>query len=82
MNAGREGAVLVGITGGMGSGKSTVSRYWARRMSLPRIDIDEVCRQLLARDMPGWHALHGLLPDAFFTASFADQRRVRAARRP
>ena len=76
----REGAVLVGITGGMGSGKSTVSRYWARRMSLPRIDIDEVCRQLLARDMPGWHSLRTLLPSSFFTAGGdLDRRRLRTA---
>lgn len=72
--------MLVGITGGMGSGKSTVSRGWATCMDLPRIDIDEVCRQLLTRDMPGWHALHALLPDTFFTASGdLDRRRLRTA---
>lgn len=80
MDSGRDVPVLVGITGGMGSGKSTVSSFWATCMGLPRIDIDAVCRQLLARDMPGWHALHGLLPDTFFTASGdLDRRLLRTA---
>jgi dephospho-CoA kinase len=49
-------------------------------MNLPRIDIDEVCRQLLARDMPAWHSLRVLLPSMFFTAGGdLDRRRLRAA---
>ncbi len=80
MDACRERAVLVGITGGMGSGKSTVSRFWATCMNLPRIDIDEVCRQLLERNMSGWHSLRSLLPKSFFTAEGdLDRRRLRTA---
>lgn len=80
MDASSEGPMLVGITGGMGSGKSTVSRFWATFMGLPRIGIDEVCRQLLARDMPGWYALRSLLPESFFTTvGDLDRRRLRTA---
>jgi dephospho-CoA kinase len=80
MAAGGKGVVLIAITGGMGSGKSTVSRFWAAYMHLPRIDIDEVCRQLLVREMPGWHALRSLLPAAFFTArGELDRGRLRVA---
>lgn len=80
MDAGGKGVVLIAITGGMGSGKSTVSRFWAAFMRLPLIDIDEVCRQLLAREMPGWHALRSLLPQSFFTAGGdLDRGRLRAA---
>ncbi|MHB8790693.1 MAG: dephospho-CoA kinase [Desulfobulbaceae bacterium] len=80
MDTGGKGVVLIAITGGMGSGKSTVSRFWADFMHLPRIDIDEVCRQLLAREMPGWHALRSQLPATFFTAAGdLDRGRLRAA---
>ncbi|HBI14322.1 MAG TPA: dephospho-CoA kinase [Desulfobulbaceae bacterium] len=80
MEIGMKRPVLVGITGGLASGKSTVSRFWATTMDLPRIDIDEVCRQLLAKDMPGWHALRSLLPGTFFTAQGdLDRRRLRTA---
>ena len=80
MDTGREGPALVAITGGMGSGKSTVSRFWADFMDLPRIDIDAVCRQLLAREQPGWQALRALLPAVFFTApGDLDRRQLRSA---
>lgn len=80
MAAGRQGAVLVGITGGMGSGKSTVSRFWAAHAGLPRVDIDEVCRQLLEQGEPGWQALRSLLPAPFFSGKGGlDRRRLRAA---
>ena len=75
-----QGPVLVGITGGMGSGKSTVSRFWASFMGLPRIDIDGVCRFLLEKEMPGWLALRSLLPPSFFSGNGAlDRGRLRAA---
>ncbi|MDH4321712.1 MAG: dephospho-CoA kinase [Desulfobulbaceae bacterium] len=37
----------VGLTGGIGSGKSSVARYCARRFGLEIIDADRVCRHLL-----------------------------------
>ncbi len=48
---------LIGITGGMGAGKSAVSRFWSDHFHLPWIDMDQVCRDLLAKGQPGWQAL-------------------------
>ncbi|MCL7488205.1 MAG: dephospho-CoA kinase [Desulfobulbaceae bacterium] len=60
------GSHLIGITGGIGSGKSCVSRFWAAYARLPRIDIDQVCRELLEVEMPGWLALKACVDESFF----------------
>lgn len=60
--------IFIGITGGIGSGKSTVSRFWSRYAKLPLIDIDELCRELLEVEMPGWYVLKEHLGDNFFGA--------------
>lgn len=60
---------VIGVTGGIGSGKSRVCAYLAERCRLPLIDLDAVCRQLLLPQAPGWLALKQLLPDAFFTGT-------------
>jgi len=57
---------VIAITGGIGSGKSTVSRFWAARAQLPLIDIDQLCRELLEIGMPGWVALKTSLGAAYF----------------
>jgi dephospho-CoA kinase len=69
---------LIGITGGIGAGKSTVSRFWSRYMDLPLVDIDAVCRQLLAKGQAGWQALRENLDSSYFTADGTlDRRRLR-----
>lgn len=57
---------LLGITGGIGSGKSSVSRLLASYCRTPLVDIDRCCRQLLERDQPGWLALRSAFGDTFF----------------
>ena len=59
---------LIGITGGIGSGKSTVSRFWSAYAKLPLIDIDQLCRKLLEVEKPGWVALKENLGKSFFGA--------------
>ncbi len=72
--------VLIGITGGIGSGKSTVGRFWSSHYNLPLFDIDAMCRLLLEKDEPGWAALRDLLGGSFFTAGGElDRQRLRAA---
>lgn len=72
--------MLIGITGGLGSGKSTVSRFWARYMCLPLIDIDMLCRGLLAQGEPGWQALRRNIDASFFALDGElDRRRLRSA---
>ena len=68
----------VGITGGIGSGKSSVGRLLASYCLAPLIDIDQCCRHLLEIDQPGWHALRGQFGEAF---SLADGRIDRIALR-
>lgn len=73
-------SVLIGITGGIGSGKSTVSRFLSRFMGLPLIDIDGICRQLLTKGQPGLAALRQNIAPAFFGVNGElDRRLLRAA---
>lgn len=69
---------LIGITGGIGAGKSTVSRFWSRYMGLPLVDIDAVCRKLLEKGQAGWQVLRRNLDSSCFTADGTlDRRRLR-----
>ena len=58
--------LLIGLTGGIGSGKSTVSRFWSVHAGIELIDIDQVCRELVKVDEPGWFALKENIDDTFF----------------
>jgi dephospho-CoA kinase len=60
---------LLGITGGIGSGKSSVSRLLASYCQAPLIDVDQCCRHLLEVNQPGWLALRAAFGDAFFLQS-------------
>jgi dephospho-CoA kinase len=69
---------LLGITGGIGSGKSCVSRLLASYCLVPLVDVDQCCRHLLDVDQPGWRALTSCFGDAFL---LPDQRIDRVALR-
>ena len=58
----------IGITGGIGSGKSSVSRLLASYCLIPLVDIDQCCRQLLEINQPGWQALRDRFGEAFLQA--------------
>ncbi|MCI0401841.1 MAG: dephospho-CoA kinase [Gammaproteobacteria bacterium] len=47
---------LVGLTGGIGSGKTTVCELFSR-LGVPVIDTDAIARDLVARDKPVLHAI-------------------------
>jgi len=57
---------ILGITGGIGSGKSSVGRLLASYCLAPLIDVDQCCRQLLEIDQPGWQALRAAFGPTFF----------------
>ncbi len=59
---------MIGITGGICSGKSSVASYWARCFQLELIDLDEICRELLTQEQPGWLAIKKHYGDRFFTS--------------
>jgi len=46
--------MIIGITGGIGSGKSRVAKYWSRVFDLSLIDLDLICRKLMVKEQPGW----------------------------
>jgi dephospho-CoA kinase len=60
-------SLTIGITGGIGSGKSRVCRYLAKCCRLPVIDLDLICRQLLEPGAAGWLRLKNNLDKCFFT---------------
>lgn len=65
---------VLGITGGIGSGKSCVSRLLASYCLVPLIDVDQCCRHLLEIDQPGWLALHAAFGEVFFQRNGAVDR--------
>jgi dephospho-CoA kinase len=60
---------LLGVTGGIASGKSSVSRLLSSYCQAPLVDVDQCCRHLLERNQPGWFALRAVLGDSFFLQS-------------
>ncbi|WP_417914909.1 dephospho-CoA kinase [Candidatus Electronema sp. JM] len=60
---------LIGITGGIGSGKSRVCRFLADLCGWPLLNLDQICRELLLPEMLGWLALRQALGRGFFTAA-------------
>jgi dephospho-CoA kinase len=59
---------VIGITGGIASGKSKVCHYLAELCQLPVINLDELCRQLLQPGAPGWLAIEELTGEKFLSA--------------
>ena len=59
---------IIGITGGIGSGKSRVCSYLAELGGWPLINVDHICRQLLMPQAAGLTALRTVLAANFFTA--------------
>ena len=58
---------VIGITGGIGSGKSRVCAFLSEKYNFPLLSLDIICRDLLQPQEAGWQALRALLPDAYFT---------------
>lgn len=67
---------VLGITGGIGSGKSCVSRLLASYCLIPLIDVDQCCRHLLDINQPGWLALRSVFGEALFLENNAIDRVV------
>lgn len=58
--------MIVGLTGGMGAGKSLVAGTLARLLELDVLDADIVCRDLLQQHMPGWQGIQEKWGPRFF----------------
>lgn len=58
----RNKPVITGITGGIGSGKSSVAEFLSRRFRLFRLSADNYVHDLLEPGEAGWEAIHNLYP--------------------
>jgi len=68
----------IGLTGTLGSGKSSVARFLQNSLAAESIDADLICRQLLEPDARGWHALQQTLGREYFKADgTVDRARLR-----
>lgn len=57
---------IIGLTGGIASGKSSVAVFLTETFKAETIDADLVCRQLLEPQAAGWLALEGKFGNRFF----------------
>jgi len=62
----RPGLTVIGLTGGMASGKSAAAAVLREALGCERIDADQVCRELLAPGQTGWLAMAAEFGDLFF----------------
>ncbi|OQX19997.1 MAG: dephospho-CoA kinase [Desulfobulbaceae bacterium A2] len=67
---------VIGLTGGIGSGKSRVALAWCRHFSVDRIDADAVCRELLQPGGSAWSALRQRIGVGYCTAAGELDRRL------
>ena len=69
---------VVGLTGGMGSGKSTVAAYLCYLHDAEHIDADHVCRQLLEPHEKGWLAIRNTFGEKYLEPDQTiDRQRLR-----
>lgn len=67
--------ILIGLTGGIASGKSHVSRYF-EAAGVPVIHADQLAREAVQEGSPGWHAVKERFPDAFGSDGTLDRSRL------
>ena len=70
--------LVVGLTGGIGSGKSTVAALLAER-GAQVIDADSLGRDALRPDQPAWHSVVGQFGDEILAAGSMEIDRKRLA---
>ena len=69
---------VIGLTGGIGSGKSLVAALLAQYTGMYFIDLDRIVRRLLAPGTRGWQVITGLFGPEFLQEDGSiDRRRLR-----
>lgn len=71
--------IVVGLTGGIASGKSLVAEY-LQELGIPVIDTDIVARQVVAPGQPAWRRLCEVFGPDYFTPEGALDRNAMAKR--
>ena len=66
----------VGLTGGIGSGKSSVARFYKQQFGIEYIDADVVCRDLLIPGASGWDAFVATFGTAFLNSDQSINRQL------
>ncbi len=66
---------LIGLTGGIGSGKSTVGRMIAA-LGVPVLDADQIAREVVAPGQPAHAEIAAAFPDVMVPGPQADPARV------
>ena len=61
--------MILGLTGTIGSGKSTVGKMLSALMNADLLDTDQICRELLLPEQAGWLEMRKSWPARFFTES-------------
>ena len=56
----------IAVTGGIATGKSSVSRLLAKCLKTESLDADLICRDLLNKGQPGWKGVHQAWGARFF----------------
>lgn len=57
--------LAVGLTGGIGSGKSTVAEYFSK-LGIPQIDADELAREITRPHTPAWQEIKACWGPRYF----------------
>jgi dephospho-CoA kinase len=71
---------VIGLTGGMASGKSSAAAVLSAAMGCERIDADQICRELLEPGQTGWLAMSSEFGEQFFLGNQGlDRVRLRRA---
>lgn len=71
---------IIGLTGGMGSGKSAVAAHLCDLHGAKHIDADQVCRRLMEPHEKGWIALQDMFGEKYLGADQAlDRQKLRHA---
>jgi dephospho-CoA kinase len=73
----RGGLRLIGLTGGIGSGKSTVARLIAE-LGVPVLDADQLAREVVAPGEPGQAEVARVWPDVIRADGTLDRKRLGA----
>lgn len=66
--------ITIGLTGGLGSGKSSVAAFFSDYMEVECIDADQVCQELLVPHAAGWRALKETFGTKYFNEHQAVDR--------
>lgn len=72
--------MMIAVTGGMGSGKSTVSKILAKRLNAKLVNSDDICRQQLQPGQEGMNSLVDIYGDRFLLQDGQlDRNKLRSA---